>query len=331
MVVIFSWNVAGWNTTKKNIIDHDGSIEKYFFDRHGADVVCLQEMKMKREDLATQPAEHGFGPESKVDAFFACNGGYSGVATLVRPGITSSADANCLGKFGDSTHQDHEGRCVLTRHGDITVINVYVPTTPNTARLGFKMRFLEALRRKVDAERQAGQRVVLAGDLNIARRGIDCHPSSRRIDVALLAQHPCTSATEDAIRSALADVSVVVHGAGFRISAGGVLVGRTFNKRSDAENEAKQYQLEEVAVDEEARHYVSSPANQITLARLKEVLRASAMPELTLPDVDNLAAKAVSPSAACAVAWLEKLVGTDGVLLDLWAEEQPLARCRATC
>jgi len=327
MVAILSHNVAGWAPFLKLIIEQFGSIEEYM-KKLRVDVLCYQEIKVQRNPLATKPGELGFGPDSKVDAFFACSpsGGYNGVATIVRPGLTSSGDAQCLGGAFDG-----DGRCVLTRHGDRTVLNVYVPATFNDEKLGYKMRFLVALRGKVDAEMAAGQFVILAGDLNIARRGIDCHPSSRRVDVALLSQCPYTAAHEAAIREALADVAVVQNGQGFRVTIGGALVGRTWSSRTDAEADAKGYRLEEQRVEENNEVYVLSLADHIAISRLKEVVRVVTPRPLNADEVDFFASKGVSSSPTCAVAWLERLVGTDGVLADLWAEEQPLAQCRATC
>ncbi len=74
-----------------------------------------------------------------------------------------------------------EGRCVLTRHGGVSLFNVYTPNggeRPSRPRLPIKMSFLRGLRAAMDAEWGRGQTVVLVGDLNIAHGKSDVYPSS---------------------------------------------------------------------------------------------------------------------------------------------------------
>ena len=83
---------------------------------------------------------------------------------------------------------DAEGRCVLTFHGAgakaFAVFNVYVPNaSQGSARLPFKVKFLRALRRRMQQVRSEGVAVLLVGDLNISRRRQDSHPDNCRIDV----------------------------------------------------------------------------------------------------------------------------------------------------
>jgi exodeoxyribonuclease III len=332
MTVVLSWNVTSWLTLLTKIKEQYGSWEEFFFAKHGADVVCLQEMKSPRDRVAAHPAEFGFGPGLKVDVFIACchrhqRNGYNGVATIVRKGITSSVDAKC---FGDK-ELDDEGRCLLTRHGKLSVFNVYVPAACAGAQLEFKMRFLEALLHKVNDERSAGQHVVVAGDLNISRRGIDTPKSVRRIDMALLAHCQHTAEHEAAILQALADVAVEeLSPTSFCVTVGGKDVGRKSSSREDAEEAAIEFGLEETRFQGKMNSYVISPANSISIARFKEVVSVATPRHLTEPEVEDLVAEGMSNSPHCAVEWLEGLVGADGAFWDVWAEEQPLARCRAT-
>ena len=106
------------------------------------------------------------------------------MATFAKAGLTQSADPNCLGdeevcgalsrsacRLGASLtlgtvapQLDQEGRCLLTDHGAFVLLNVYAPTNGgNLSRMPFKVRFLNALRRKMESLRGQGRHVVLAG------------------------------------------------------------------------------------------------------------------------------------------------------------------------
>ena len=85
--------------------------------------------------------------------------GYSGVTTWVAaPYSPIAASVDCLGDGDDDI--DREGRCVVTDHGGVVLINVYVPNAGDTGeRRGFKCRFLVALKEKADAFLAAGRKV----------------------------------------------------------------------------------------------------------------------------------------------------------------------------
>ena len=70
---------------------------------------------------------------------------------------------------------DGEGRCVITLHGDLAILNLYVPAVTGEAgseaaerRAAFKHRFLRALEARCRGLRAAGLR-VLAIAASIAR------------------------------------------------------------------------------------------------------------------------------------------------------------------
>jgi len=106
--------------------------------------------------------------------------GFNGVATYAREGLTLAADPAPL---GDPAY-DCEGRAVLTDHGRFIIINVYVPNSgPGSVRLPFKLRFLAALRRRMQAERARGKAVVLLGDLNMSYRPQDYHRKWRSLQL----------------------------------------------------------------------------------------------------------------------------------------------------
>lgn len=137
-VVLISWNVASWPTTLKLIKQHYGSLGQYL-DRHGVDILCLQETKINRERVEDHPIsgynEGGWssfwsccntastsGAASKGKSSTASKRGFNGVATFARTGLVKSA---CCDIF-ENDDLDNEGRCVVTElsAGGTLIFNV---------------------------------------------------------------------------------------------------------------------------------------------------------------------------------------------------------------
>eukprot|EP01062_Namystynia_karyoxenos_P013090 TRINITY_DN14714_c1_g1_i1.p2 TRINITY_DN14714_c1_g1~~TRINITY_DN14714_c1_g1_i1.p2 ORF type:complete len:559 (+),score=185.19 TRINITY_DN14714_c1_g1_i1:82-1677(+) len=197
---IVSWNVAGWETAARGIAERDGGLAGWL-ERHRIDILCLQEVKLTSDAVAAPDGpKNPYGARlPKYDTFWACadgkraagrNGGsaqqgrgLNGVATFARTGLTSSANAAPLGV----EELDREGRCILTEHGNVSLFNVYVPNSgQGSKRLPYKMRFLSALRKRMQERRAKGQRVVLVGDLNLAPRPVDVFWQALRVRPAEL-------------------------------------------------------------------------------------------------------------------------------------------------
>ena len=154
---IATWNVNGIRARALEVLA--------FLEREQPDALCLQEIKagpsQVPEPLRTLPA---------YDCRWHGHKGYSGVALLLRRETLAG------GAF-DHPPFDHENRIVTARVGEVLLASIYVP---NGGRdLDVKLRFLEELSAFAAAERAAGTRVVLCGDLNVAREERDVHPTLR--------------------------------------------------------------------------------------------------------------------------------------------------------
>ncbi|RMZ56019.1 hypothetical protein APUTEX25_004443, partial [Auxenochlorella protothecoides] len=105
--------------------------------------------------------------------------GYSGVVTYARGQWRAAhVEVDCLAS-GESDI-DREGRVVVSDHGAFVLINVYVPNAgdrPARPRLGFKLKFLHALKRTADGFRKQGRQVILVGDFNVVATPADVHAS----------------------------------------------------------------------------------------------------------------------------------------------------------
>ena len=214
-MLLFSWNIAGLSTTLKRIYQdypECSSLEEFFFTKHQADIVCLQEHKIPLSQLqhrtikvdlpsrngnnkttSTTQASSSFvrslspstNTSSKTDgddmyeSFWSCctdeqQKGLNGVVTFCRKGSVIYADSHPL----QIPELDQQGRCLLTDHGNFVLFNVYVPSGGN--EMGYRMRFLRALQAAMERQTKP---VILTGDLNISRDKHDIFWKNRVVDV----------------------------------------------------------------------------------------------------------------------------------------------------
>ena len=184
-----------------------------------ADVVCLQEIKLKELGAPERHLALAAGWESyfalcRTQTANTSYGRYSGVATFcrtaVRPrlaeeGLTGvHATSGCAVGHAASLAErwasetlrevDSEGRCMLTVHGDLAIFNVYCPAITCDAeddpekwqrRVEFKATFLAALEERSRSLLATGLRVLIIGDMNIAPERID---SARRMEAGAPAE-----------------------------------------------------------------------------------------------------------------------------------------------
>lgn len=157
---LLSWNVNGVRAVWKKGFDA-------WLKREKADVVCLQETKAQPDQLTPEILNplgyHG-------EWHWGEKKGYSGVATFSKAAPGKVERGFSIPKF------DNEGRVLVTRHGDITLFNIYFPNGKRDAeRLKFKMDFYKAfLGEVIPRFRKRGEdKLVICGDVNTAHKEID--------------------------------------------------------------------------------------------------------------------------------------------------------------
>ena len=164
---IGTWNVNGIRAREAQVLE--------WIRREHPDVVCLQEIK---------------APPSKVPAALCDLDGYhclwhgetaySGVGLHVRRDLAPARPTFVHPPF------DTETRIATVEVGGVTFASVYVPNGGKD--FPAKLRFLEALERFAAETAQAGRRLVVCGDLNVARADRDVHPKERK--EGLVGQRP---------------------------------------------------------------------------------------------------------------------------------------------
>lgn len=207
---IVTYNINGLRPR----VSQFGSLLK-LLDSLDADIICLQETKLSRQDLtADLVVADGY------ECFFSCTRtsdkgriSYSGVATFCRvksaftsnevalplaaeEGFTGILDsskgsrsredkrtekAGGLEEFSkeELLKIDSEGRCVITDHGHFVLFNIYGPraVSDDMDRIQFKDTFFKMLQKRWNFLLRQGRRIFVVGDLNIAPAAIDsCNP-----------------------------------------------------------------------------------------------------------------------------------------------------------
>ena len=151
---LVSWNVNGLRAcVKKGFFDA--------FEQLGADVFCLQETKMEREQADFEFSgyqEYWLSADKK---------GYSGTAV-----ITKTSPQGVSYGIGADEH-DHEGRVITVEYDSFYLVNVYVPNSKDgLQRLPYRMIWEDDFRAYV-LSLDGKKPVVICGDMNCAHEEID--------------------------------------------------------------------------------------------------------------------------------------------------------------
>jgi exodeoxyribonuclease-3 len=129
------------------------------------DVICLQEIKARLDQIPQVCSLDGY------TCYWHGAGGYSGVAMHVRRGFAPEPSF---------THPDfdQETRIVEAQIEDTVFTSVYVPNGGKD--FDAKIAFIHALIGYAAGLRERGVKLVLCGDMNIARAEMDVHPKERK-------------------------------------------------------------------------------------------------------------------------------------------------------
>jgi exodeoxyribonuclease-3 len=141
-----------------------------WLERHEPDVLCLQETKVEDDDFPFEELVRR-GYETRV----AGQAGYNGVAIASRHPLTDVK----IGLFDDGPGA--ERRLLAATVLGVRILDVYVPNGKSIESPSFveKLRFLERLRVTLDVSEDATKDLVVCGDFNVAREGIDVFDPAR--------------------------------------------------------------------------------------------------------------------------------------------------------
>jgi exodeoxyribonuclease III len=155
---ITTWNVNGFRAILKKSF-------KEAIKELDPDVLCLQEIKAKPEQISTE--------EITIPGYVhvwnsADRPGYSGTAIYYKKSEFKTSLGLGFEEF------DIEGRVVRLELEEFTLFNIYFPNGQRgQERVDYKLRFYEKLLNLCDSLHQQGRKIVITGDFNTAHTEID--------------------------------------------------------------------------------------------------------------------------------------------------------------
>ena len=166
---IISYNVNGIRAALKK-----GFLE--WLEAASPDVLCLQETKAHKDQLdlslfeaAGYPYHYWFSAQKK---------GYSGVAVLCK---TKPAEV----VYGTGIdYMDFEGRNLLVRYPEISIMSMYLPSGTNQDRLDFKFNYMDDFLDYTKSLKETDPNLVICGDYNICHQAIDIHDPVRNKNIS---------------------------------------------------------------------------------------------------------------------------------------------------
>ncbi|MFH1446506.1 MAG: exodeoxyribonuclease III [Chloroflexota bacterium] len=169
---ITTWNVNGYRAVlRKEAFDWVSEIDP--------DVLCLQEIKVKPEQISEQ--------EQSIEGYTAIwnpaeRPGYSGTAVFVKNPPLEREKGFGIVKF------DVEGRLIRIRYPGFLLYNIYFPNGgQDNWRVSYKLEFYESLLDICDELHANCENIIITGDFNTAHSEIDlAHPKANEKNTGFL-------------------------------------------------------------------------------------------------------------------------------------------------
>jgi exodeoxyribonuclease-3 len=159
---IATWNVNGIRARHEQFLE--------FVEREQPDVVCLQELKAKLDQVPQSICSlNGYW------CYWHGAAAYSGVGLHLRREAFAEEPVFSHPDF------DHETRIVQAQAGNTVFASVYVPNGGKD--YAAKIKFVNALIGYARTHRERGLDLVICGDYNIARSDMDVHPKERKPNI----------------------------------------------------------------------------------------------------------------------------------------------------
>lgn len=173
---IYSWNINGIRATAKK------GLFWPWLEKSDADILCVQETKATADQL-DQPLVEPMDYTSYWHS--AEKKGYSGVASFVRTSGKKKKTLNSTEESMGIEEFDREGRVIITKFDEFTLLNVYFPNgKKNQERLDYKMRFYDHFLQFCQDLRKNGEKIVICGDVNTAHTEVDLQNHTQNTNIS---------------------------------------------------------------------------------------------------------------------------------------------------
>lgn len=155
---LLSWNVNGIRAVQKK------NAMQWFFDEN-PDILCVQETKATEDQVPDDLRA--------IEGYHSCfvsaeRKGYSGVALYSKPEPKKIITGFGVPEF------DNEGRTLIAEYDKFFLYNIYFPNGKSSAeRLEYKMAFYDAFLDHIGKRLDAGDKIIICGDVNTAHKEID--------------------------------------------------------------------------------------------------------------------------------------------------------------
>ncbi len=180
-VKLVTWNVNSIRQRLERLLA--------LLERHAPDVVCLQETKVVDADFPAEALR-----AAGYASVFVGQKSYNGVAILAK---SEPGDVACGFRDGGD---DGQARLLAATISNVRVICAYVPNgqSVGSEKYGYKLEWLERMRKLLEREADPAQALALVGDFNVAPADADVHdPEAWRGQVL------CSDAERAALRRVL--------------------------------------------------------------------------------------------------------------------------------
>ncbi len=150
------WILATWNVNSVKM--RADAVAAWLGERKPA-LLALQEIKLTEETFpAAAFTDAGYGAAVHGQKT------YNGVALLSIDAVENVA------KGLPEMEDDPQARLIKARRGDVTIINVYVPNGSEVGsdKYAYKLRWLDALARHLEARHRPDEALAIVGDFNVA-------------------------------------------------------------------------------------------------------------------------------------------------------------------
>ena len=162
---LISYNVNGLRAAlKKDLLD--------WVKKEDPDLFCIQESKSQAGQVPAELFEnlgyHAYWHSAEKK-------GYSGVVTYSKQKASKVVEGMGMEKY------DIEGRVLRTDYKDLTIVNLYLPSSSSgEERHKFKMEFLDDFGKWAKKLLKKRKQLIIVGDYNIVRLDIDIHNPTRK-------------------------------------------------------------------------------------------------------------------------------------------------------